>query len=387
MRTTSTLEDYLRTHYLTKADELNLPPIEFNDLFSTGRPVVITSLQPASQRRAASFAVAVMVLVALVGGGILLRSRTVAPADSTPTSALPPTTLAAVPASRPLDLSTAPDGLQLVGQGVRPAGGEDVRAAVFVKRDAQNNITERVIARFGAISLYGGSQQVTPPANLTTATSGSIFFDRPGRSLRVEYGLGALGNLALDAYHRDEGTTGALSDEMQQIAAALQVDAGRNISVTAPLPDGWTLATVGIEPEQAVPSFYQAFDVDSPDGGAKLMIDNRMVNDAGYPYWAMSQTLQPLEIRGHSGFVTTHEHIPLSSDPNAPADPDPTKAATILIWEEAPGHWITMWVADNTTEQAIALASRLVPVGQDQWHMPGAEGPNTTTIIPSVPST
>ena len=387
MTTTSTLEDRLHTHYLAKADELHLPPMAFSDLFNPTRPVAFASLQPVRLRRTVSFAAAALVLVALIGGGILLRSRTVTPADSTPTTlnALPPTTQVAVAAGRPLELSMAPAGLQLVGQAVRPAGGEDVRAAVFVKRDAQNNITERVIARFGAIGLYGGSQQVTPPANLPTATSGSIFIDRSGRTVRVEYGLGTLGNLALDAYRPDEGTDGALSDEMQQIAATLQVDAGRDIRVTATLPDGWTLATVGTEPEQGVPSFYQAFEVDSPDGGAKLMIDNRMVNDSGYPYWEMSRTLQPVEIRGHSGYVTTHDYGPLSPDPNAPVVTDPTNAATILIWEEAPGHWVTMWVADNTTDQAIALANGLVPVGQDQWHIADATAP-ASTILPSVPS-
>jgi hypothetical protein len=260
-----------------------------------------------------------------------------------------------------------------------------VRATVFVQRDAQANITERVIVRLGALSLYNGTQTITPPPNLTTATTGDIYMDRPSRTVRVEYGLGALGNLDLEAYHPDEQTDGTLTDQMQQLAAALDVTAGKGISVTGSLPPGWTLAAAGVEPEQAVPSFYQAFEVDSSDGGAKIGIENRMTNDAGYPYWVMDQTLQPVQIRGHAGYVTTQDFFGQANNPGSPTVSDPTTSATMLIWEEAPGHWVTMWVADQTTEQAVALATTLVAIDQAQWHLPGGAS-NTTTSGPSAPS-
>lgn len=275
-------------------------------------------------------------------------------------------TVAVMPTSQPLELPSAPAGLQLVGQGVRTVGGEDVRAAVFVKRDAQDNIVERVIARVGDLSVYATGDPLVVPPNLSAVVEsiGYTSVDQQTRTVRVEYALGPLG-LSLEAYHPDEASSPALSYEMQQIAAALDVSAGHDIGVIGPLPNGWTLATVGIEPANSVPSFYQAFEVNSTEGGPRVIIDNRMLDDPDYPYWEMSQTLESAEIRGHSGFVTTHEYF-ASTDPNAPT-PNSSIRWTILIWEEAPGHWVTMWVANTTTAEAISLTQSLVAVEQAHW--------------------
>ena len=329
--------------------------------------------------------VAAAALIVLGAGGLVLIERRPDQGPANPPAAASTTAPTAVPAPtiRPLELAAAPKGLKLVAQAVRPANGGNVRAAVFVERDAQANITERVIVRLGALSLYNGTQNITPPPNLPTATTGDIYIDRPGRTVRVEYGLGALGNLALEAYHPDQQTDATLSDQMQQLAASLDVTAGQAISVTGSLPPGWTLATAGVEPEQAVPSYYQAFEVDTPDGGAKIGIENRMTNDPAYPYWVMAQTLQPVQVRGHAGYVTTQDFFADAHNPDSPTVTDPTTSVTALIWEEAPGHWITMSVADQTTEQAVALATTLVPIDQTQWGLPGVTAATTTTFGPS----
>ncbi len=321
------------------------------------------------QRR---FGLVAAATIAVAGvAGLVLIERRPDPGPSNPVAAASTTATSAVaaPPITPLELADAPAGLALVGQGIRPAGGEELRAAVFVKRDAQGNVTNRVIVRLGTLNLYVGEQQIAPPPNLTTATSGDIYID--AGVVRVEYGLGDLGNLALDADYVGQQIDTTLTDQMQQLAASLDLVAGNAIAVTGPLPSGWTLAAAGVEPNQAVPSFYQAFEVDSADGGPKIMIDNRMISDASFPYWTPGQTLQPVQIRGHAGFVTKQDYSAVTNSPDAPAVPDPTSSATILIWEEAPGHWVTLWVADQTTDQAVNLAATLIAVDRDQWHLPG----------------
>ena len=332
------------------------------------------------QRRLGLIAAATIAVTGVAG--LVLIERRPDPGASNPPAAASTTATTTVAARTitPLELADAPAGLTLVAQGIRPTGGEELRAGVFVKRDAQGNVINRVIARLGTLSLYVGDQQIAPPPNLTTATSGDIYID--SGVLRVEYGLGDLGNLALDAYYVGQQIDTTLTDQMQQLAASLDLAAGNAIAVTGPLPSGWMLAAAGVEPEQAVPSFYQAFEVDSADGGPKIMIDNRMISDASYPYWTPGQTLQPVQIRGHAGFVTKQDYAAVTNNPDAPAVADPTSSATILIWEEAPGHWVTMWVADRTTEQAANLAATLVAVDQDQWRLPGAATSTTPIGLP-----
>jgi hypothetical protein len=330
------------------------------------------------ERRIGLVAAGVVAALGVAGLVLLERRPDVEPADQpAAASSTSPISVAAVPTMRPLELADAPNGLKLVGQGIRPAAGQDLQAAVFVKRDTQGNAVDRVIVRIGELSLYVGDRAISPPPNLTTATSGDIHID--SQTVRVEYALGALGNLALDGLHVDEQTDAALADQMQALAAALDVADGKGISVTGQLPAGWELATAGIEPEQTVPSFYQAFEVDTSDGGPKIIVDNRASNDAGYPYWMMAQTLEPAQIRGHDGYVTTQNYYSDAGAPGAPTVANPTSSVTTLIWEETPGHWVTMWVADQTTEAAIRLANALVAIDQPQWHLPGAAASATSS--------
>lgn len=319
------------------------------------------------ERRFGLVAAGVVALVGVAGLLLLERRPDAEPADRPAAASTTPVSVAAVPTMRPLELTDAPQGLKLVGQGVRSAAGQDLQAAVFVMRDIDGNVVDRVIARVGELSLYLGETTITPPPSLDTATSGDIYID--SRTVRVEYALGALGNLALDGVHVDEQTDAALAEQMQQLAAALDVADGKGITVIGPLPARWELAAAGIEPVQTVPSLYQAFEIDTSDGGPKIIIDNRASDDAGFPYWMMERTLEPAQIRGHDGYVTTQDFY---SDAGAPTVANPTSAATTLIWEEAPGHWVTMWVADQTTEEAIRLANDLVAIDQSQWHLPRA---------------
>ena len=84
--------------------------------------------------------------------------------------------------------------------------------------------------------------------------------------------------------------------------------------------------------------------------------------------------------------MTTQDFSAQANNPGSPTDSNPTTSATTLIWEETPGHWITLWVADQTPEQAVALASTLVAIDQTQWHRPGGTAATTTTSGPSAPS-
>ena len=335
------------------------------------------------QRRVGLVAACVVTLLGVAGLVLLERRPAVEPADQAASVSSTPISVATVPTMRPLELGDAPEGLKLVGQGVRPAAEDDLYSAVFVKRGAHGDVVDRVIVRIGELSLYVGDRTISPPPNLTTATSGDIHID--SQTVRVEYALGPLGNLALDGFHVDEQADLALAEQMQALAAALDVADGTGISVIGQLPAGWELATAGVEPVQTAPSFYQAFEIDTPEGGPKIVVDNRESDDAAYPYWVMAQTLEPAQIRGHGGYVTTESYYSGAGTPGAPTVANPTSSATTLIWEETPGHWVTMWVADQTTEEAIRLANALVAIDQSQLHLPGASEPvmGSTSLVSS----
>jgi hypothetical protein len=338
----------------------------------------------------------------LVVGGLLMIERRPAnqPADSpelsTPT-VTPTTTTPVFDAARPpLELTSTPAGYALVGQSVRPAGGgQNLRSAIFVHRDTQGIIDGKVLARFGNFSLIGpvdGSlippqagffqQAVTPPPNLTTATSGNVYIEQDSRVIHVQFPLGDLGSLTLDSYHLDAATDLAIAQQMQQIAATLQLTPTA-VAVTGTLPDGWELAVAGAEPETVNENYIQAFEVDTPDGGNKILISNMSTNDAGMPYWQMDETLEPIDIRDHAGFVSTHQYPPTNT--NAPPPANPAKATT-LIWAETPGHWIVVRADDMDTEQVLAFANQLTPASNGQWQPPGALAGTTTTLSPTQPT-
>jgi hypothetical protein len=328
---------------------------------------------------------------ALVVGGLIWIERrpTDSPSDTPPlsTSTSPTTTPLFDAAHVPLQLTPAPAGYALVGQFVRPAGVMRLRSAVFVQRDAQGAIVGRVLARLGDLSLIGTSegtsqpgfyqQPITPPPNLTTATTGSLYIEQDSRVIHVQFPLGDLGNLMLDSYHLDAATDLATAAQMQQIVAALQISASGDITVPGSLPDGWGLATAGVEPEVAIQRFEQNFEVDTPDGGNRILLYNLMTADAGIPYWEMDETLEPLEVRGHAGFVSTHTQVaPPAGLPNVAGS---ALARTTLIWLEAPAHWVILRGEGMTTDQLVAIANQLTAASSGEWRAPGAPIPTTTT--------
>lgn len=199
--------------------------------------------------------------------------------------------------------------------------------------------------------------------------------------IHVQFPLGDLGSLTLDSFHLDAATDLAAAEQMEQIAATLQLTSAA-VNVVGALPDGWELAVAGAEPETVTQTYFQAFEVDTPDGGNKILISNMTTNDAGMPYWQMDETLKPMEIRGHAGFLSTHQYPP--TDTNAPPPANPAKATT-LIWPETPGHWVIVRADDMDTEQVLAFANQLTPANNAQWQMPGAPA-TTTTLSPTQPS-
>ena len=339
-------------------------------------------------------------IAAFVVGGLFLIERRPAdrPADNPGPSVSTPTTVPLFdPAHQPVALTKAPAGYALVGQFVRPAGGgQNLRSAVFVHRDAQGIIDRKILARFGNFQLIetvdgtlptldpGFYQQaVTPPPNLAAATPGSnVYIELDARVIHLQFPLGDLGSLTLDSFNVDTANDLVVTQQMQQIAATLQLTPTA-IDVSGTLPDGWALAVAGAEPETVNQNFSQAFEVDTPDGGNKVIISNMSTNDAGMPYWEMDETLQPIDIRGHAGFVSTHHYPPTNTNAPPPANPS---VATTLIWPESPGHWVVLRADDMDTEHALALASQLTPASNGQWQQPGAPGATTTTIDPTRPT-
>lgn len=312
--------------------------------------------------------------VAIVVAGVYAAKgdRRVSDAPTTPV----PSTVDMPVVESPVALSTVPEGFRPDGRSVRPAGGEATVGAVFVQRDTGGTMTERVVA-YLRDDIYRGQPGigVPTPANLQPVEGSSLTLFTPTRSVRLEYGLGDRGYLILVADHDDLSTTGALTDAMQAIAASLAVEPGLQLGVAGDLPEGWSLATASAPPEEVVPAFYQAFEVDQPDGGNKIMVDNRFIQDSGYPYWVAYQTLAPVTVRGHEGFVTFHNEYGPSGD-----TPEPTNESAMLIWEETPGHWVTLWAGGMTTEEALALADQLVPVPVGDWGAEGGFATTTTTL-------
>jgi hypothetical protein len=356
----------------------------------------------ASANRSRRILVAAAAIAVFVVGGLFLIERRPAdrPAENPSPSVSTSTTVPLFdPAHPPLQLTTTPAGYALAGQVVRPAGGgQNLRSAIFVHRDAHGIIDGKVLARFGNFQLIGvdpsdGSllppdpsvfyqQAVTPPPNLTAATSSNVFIELDARVIHLQFPLGDLGSLTLDSFNLDAQTDLAITQQMQQIAATLQLTATA-IDVTGSLPDGWELGVSGIEPETVNQNFFQAFEVDTPDGGNKILISNMTTNDAGMPYWQMDETLEPIDIRGHAGFVSTHRYPPTNTNAPPPANP---AEATTLIWAETPGHWVILRADDMGTEQAIAFANQLTPTDNGQWQPPGAPAATTTTLSPTQPT-
>lgn len=308
-------------------------------------------------------------------------SPSVIPSDVTSTSLAGPGV-----ASLPLELTQTPPGYAMVGQVVRPRAEVNLRSAVFVKRDPQGEVIDKVVVRVGDFSLVGFEQGeiVSAPANLPTAGTGRRVIEESSRVVHVEFLVRDFGHLDLASYHQDATTDLQVADQMLAMAATLDLSTA-DISVVGSLPDGWELAVSGLEPGYATEEIFQAFEVDVPEGGNKILISNWMTTDLGMPYWEMDETLDPINVRGHSGFVSTITYPP--SDPTAPPPPN-AGGSTSLIWMEAPGHWVTLRGHDMNVEQVLALAEQLTPAVSGQWGETTGVAVTTTTAQPgSEPAT
>ena len=98
------------------------------------------------QRRVGLVAACVVTLLGVAGLVLLERRPAVEPADQAASVSSTPISVATVPTMRPLELGDAPEGLKLVGQGVRPAAEDDLYSAVFVKRGAHGDVVDRAEA-------------------------------------------------------------------------------------------------------------------------------------------------------------------------------------------------------------------------------------------------
>jgi len=320
-------------------------------------------------------------MVGVAGLAILAAGVFVARGGSDDPATSPTTTVQEI-VRYPLGLSATPQGYALRGQGVRQSSGESTRGAVLVKRDDSGTIVERVVV-YLRDDIYRGvpGAAVPTPANLAPAEGSELQFFTPNRTVRLSYGLFERGHLILEAYHEDRTTSGALTDAMQAIAASLGVGPGVQLAFPGDLPQGWSLATSGPQPWDLTGPYVQAYEVDRPDGGNKVMVENWFVPaSSGFPYWMAYQTLQPVTVRGHEGFVTFSNEY--GSDGLTAT---PTNESSMLIWEEAPDHWVTLWAGGMTTEQALAIADQLTAVASTDWvplgDFAGATSGTTTTTL------
>ena len=320
---------------------------------------------PQRGARRVLVAVSLGVAAAVVGGLIAAGSRS----GGDTTIATPPESLSTF---APLHLATTPTGYATGQKVTRPPGISDVRAAILVKRDASGKVVDKVIARAGTLSEFAGTNTaLTVPPNLAGATDGSIQFSSTEEIVRLQFQLVVGRRLLLEAHHPDNLTTERLAGEMQQLVAVLRIDDTNDISVTSALPVGWEFVAAGNEPENAVPTSVQAFEVDRPDGGAKIIVSDIGSDDPALPYWEMLDTLTPLTVRGHDGFVSLDTNVYTGS-----ATPVPT-----LIWQEGPGHWVTLRADGMSTDQLTALAETLT-AADGEWTSGTAGTTTTTTLAP-----
>ena len=105
---TSVLEDRLRSHYRTVADEVQLAQIAFDDLVATG-PLLRLAESPAPARRTWRVATLVVAAAALVAVGLVIATRN---SPSSPVAADEPVALGDVPLLVP---DWLPSGVKLRG--------------------------------------------------------------------------------------------------------------------------------------------------------------------------------------------------------------------------------------------------------------------------------
>jgi hypothetical protein len=79
---TPTLEDQLRSHYLSKADELHLPPLEFEELLADNDRGVVVSITSAPRDHRGSWWVAAAAVAAVTIGGLAFIQGRDTPANA-----------------------------------------------------------------------------------------------------------------------------------------------------------------------------------------------------------------------------------------------------------------------------------------------------------------
>lgn len=115
---TPTLEDQLRSHYQSKADELRLPPLEFDELLADGDRGVVVSITSAPSGHRGSWWVAAAAVAAVTVGGLAVIQGRNTPSD-------PPA------ATQPTEQNSAPTTASTIG--LFPSGD----AAAVVERAYQ----------------------------------------------------------------------------------------------------------------------------------------------------------------------------------------------------------------------------------------------------------
>jgi hypothetical protein len=147
---TPMLEQQLRSHYLSKADELRLPPLDFDELLADGDCRVRVSVTSAPRgNRGAWWAAAAAVAAVTVGGLAVIQGR-----DTT--SSTPTGTQLSEQVSPPMAASTI---------GLFPSG--DVAAVV---KEAYQT-PESVVSAYLADRTSGTN---LPPGYTATATTGEV---------------------------------------------------------------------------------------------------------------------------------------------------------------------------------------------------------------------
>ena len=135
---TPTLEDQLRSHYLLKADELRLPPLEFEDLLTEdgGRGVVVSITSAPSGHRGSWWVAAAAVVAVTVGGLAVIQGRDRPP--STPAASQPSEQLTPPMTASTIGLFPAGDAAAVVAQAYQTPAA--VATAYLADRTSAANL-------------------------------------------------------------------------------------------------------------------------------------------------------------------------------------------------------------------------------------------------------
>lgn len=204
-----------------------------------------------------------------------------------------------------------------------------------------------------------------------------VLFDPTNHILTAQYDLGD--GTAVQIVDNSPGDDiAAASSRLLNVVAAIEPVGDIDLGIAAP-PDTSTVIFHGDPGTTGGPASFLFYvqavaDADTSWSGQTVGLTVTATDDETLPLLAMADSLEPLEIRGQPGYITTHRY------------PGETNAiTTTLIWPEAPGQWVTLTGDNLSLDEMTRLANNLVIVSDHEWGqatgaVTGAPTGSVTTI-------